>query len=78
VAAGPDPFDVVVGAVVGVVDATGVLDGVVVGEGRGRAPLPAAGPLRQDTPVRYPRPVGMVSMVQVRPSFVVTTTTPAT
>jgi hypothetical protein len=78
VAVGPDPFVVVVGAVVGVAGATGVLDGVVVGDGRGRAPLPVTGPLRQDTPVRYPRPVGMVSVVQVRPPLVVTTTTPAT
>jgi hypothetical protein len=75
---GPDPFDVVVDPVVGAVAATGVLVGVVVGDGTGRAPLPAAGPLRQDTPVRYPRPVGMVSVVQVRPPLVVTTTTPAT
>ncbi len=51
---------------------------VVVVEVKGKAPLPMPGPFRQETPLRYPRPLGTLSLAHVDPPSVVTAMTPAT
>jgi hypothetical protein len=62
----------------GVPDVAGVPAGRVVDGGGGRAPLPLAAPDRQSTPLRYPVPAGVVSVVHVDPPSVVRATIPAT
>jgi len=51
---------------------------VVVVDGVGKAPTPVAGPVRQESPVRLPEPLGMVTVAQLAPSLVLRARTPVT